>query len=83
VDCDVNHVRRADLETVTALARVSLNARRLGTPIRFTNASPALQELIAFVGLGEVLFGRPERQAEEREERVGVQERVEADDPSA
>ena len=82
MDCDVSHVRGADLATVNALARVYLNARKCGTWVRFTNASPALQELIAFVGLGEVLFGRPEREVEEREERVGVQERVEADDPS-
>jgi hypothetical protein len=83
VDCDVSHVRRADLATVDALARASLNARRLGTRARFTSASPALQELIAFVGLGEVLLGRPEGQAEEREERIGVEERVEPDDPPA
>jgi anti-anti-sigma regulatory factor len=80
VDCDVSHVRGADLATVNALARVYLNARKLGTRVRFTNASPALQELIAFVGLGEVLLGRPERQAEEWEQRVGVEERVESDD---
>ena len=82
VDCDVSHVRRADLVTVSALARAALNARRLGSPIRFTNASPALQELIAFVGLDDALVGRPGRQAEEREERVGVEERVEPDDPA-
>ena len=82
MDCDVSHVRGVDLATVNALARAYLNARRVGTRIRFTNASPALQELIAFVGLDDVLLGRPERQAEEREERVGVEERVEPDDPA-
>ena len=82
MDCDVSHVRRADLATVDALARASLNARRFGARVRFTDASPALQELIAFVGLGEALLGRPEREAEEREERVGVEECVEPDDPS-
>ena len=82
MDCDVSHVRRADLATVDALACASLDARRLGTRLRFVNASPALQELIAFLGLGEVLLWRAERQAEEREERVGVEERVESDDPS-
>ena len=82
MDCDVSHVRRADLATVDALARASVNARRLGARIRFTNASPALQELIAFVGLGEVLLGGAERQAEQREEPVGVEERVESDDPT-
>ncbi|TML04734.1 MAG: STAS domain-containing protein [Actinobacteria bacterium] len=83
MDCDVGHVRVADLATVGALARAYLNARRVGTRIRFTNASPALQELIAFVGLDDVLVGRPERQAEQREESVCVQERVEPDDSAA
>ena len=81
MDCDVSHVRRADLATVNTLARAVLNARRQGTLIRFVNAAPALQELIAFVGLDDALVGRPGRQAEEREERVGVEERVEPDDP--
>ena len=80
MDCDVSHVRRADLATVNALARATLNARRQGTRIRFVNASPALQELIAFVGLEAVLLGRLEGEAEEREEPVGVEERVEPDD---
>ena len=83
VDCDVSHVRRADLVTVNALARAALNARRLGTSIRFTNASPALQELIAFVGLNDALVRRPGRQAEEREDPVGVEEERQLDDPVA
>jgi len=82
VDCDVGHVRGADLATVNALARAYLNARRVGARIRFTNASPALEELVAFVGLDDVLLGRPERQAEQGEESVCVQERVEPDDPA-
>ena len=83
MDCDVSHVHRADLATVDALARASLNARRFGARLRLTNASPALQELIAFVGLGEVLFGGAERETEQREEPVGIEERVESDDPAA
>ena len=83
MDCDVSHVRRADLATVDALARASLNARRFGARVRFTDASPALQELIAFVGLGEVLLGGAERQAEQGEEPIGVEKRIESDDPAA
>ena len=41
-----------------------------------------LHELIAFVGLDDVLLGRPGRQAEQGEESVGVQERVEPHDPA-
>jgi anti-anti-sigma regulatory factor len=82
VDCDAGHVRAADLATVGAMARACVNARRAGAHARFTNASPALEELIAFVGLEDVLL-RPERQVEEREQGVGVEKRVEPDDPAA
>ena len=82
MDCDVGHVRRADLETVSALARAHVNARRLGTQLRVVNASPELQDLIAFAGLADALLGRGRRQAEEREEPIGVKERGEPDDPA-
>jgi hypothetical protein len=81
VDCDVAHVRCADLATVDALARAALNAQRLGVRLHVVNATPALVELIAFAGLDAVLFGRRRRQAEQREEAFGVEERGEADDP--
>jgi anti-anti-sigma regulatory factor len=83
VDCDLRHTRRADLRTVDALARAYVNARRLGARLRIVNASPELQELIAFAGLSDVLLGRSERQSEEREQALGVEERGEADDPPA
>jgi hypothetical protein len=81
VDCDVGHLR-ADLATANALARAHVNAQRAGTRLRVINASPELQELLAFVGLGDVLLGRSEREAEEREEPFGVEERGEAGDAS-
>ncbi len=71
----------ADLASVNALARAHLDARHLGTPLRLVNASRELQELLAFVGLDDVLFGRRERQAEQREQALGVQKRSEPDDP--
>ena len=70
----------ADLATVDAMARAYVNAGRLGSRIRYVNASPRLQELLAFVGLDDVLFGRLERKAEEREQTVCVEKRVEPDD---
>jgi hypothetical protein len=82
VDCDVGHVRCADLETVSALARARMNARRLGAELSVINASPELQELIAFAGLADALLGRSRRQTEEREEPIGVEERGEPDDPA-
>ena len=41
--------------TVDALARLQLAARRRGCRVRLCNASPALLDLVAFMGLTEVL----------------------------
>jgi len=81
VDCDVGHCH-ADLATASALARAHVNARRVGTQLRLVNASRELRELLDFVGIAGVLLGRRERQAEEREEPLGVEERREPDDPA-
>lgn len=52
--CDVASVD-PDAVTIDALARLQLAARRRGCQIRLLHASPALLELLAFLGLGEVL----------------------------
>ena len=52
--CDVAGVE-PDAVTVDALARLQLAARRLGCEIRLRNASDELSELIAFMGLTDVL----------------------------
>jgi ABC-type transporter Mla MlaB component len=52
--CDVAGVP-ADAVTVDALARLQLAARRRGCRVRLRNASPELRDLVAFVGLGDVL----------------------------
>ena len=79
MDCDVADCR-ADLATASALARAHVNARRVGSRLYVVNASPQLQELIAFLGLDGVLLGRRQGQAEEREQPLGVEEGGEADD---
>jgi anti-anti-sigma regulatory factor len=48
--CDVSRAR-PDAETVDALARLLLDARRRGYSLRLCNASPQLLELIDFMGL--------------------------------
>jgi hypothetical protein len=73
----------ADLGTVERLARLQLAARRSGLELRLVHAPNDLLELITFVGLAEVLGVEPRGQAEEREERVGVEEERELDDPPA
>lgn len=71
-----------DAVAVDALARLQLTARRLGLEIRLRHASSELQELLAFVGLRDVLRVEAGGQAEEREQRVGVEEERELDDPT-
>ena len=71
----------ADVETLDALARLQLAARRAGLELRLRRASPELAELIAFAGLDAVLRVEVRRQPEEREERLGLEEEGELPDP--
>jgi ABC-type transporter Mla MlaB component len=53
--CDTSGVD-PDAVTVDALARLQLAARRHGCQVRLRNASPELLELLAFMGLRDVLI---------------------------
>lgn len=85
--CDVSTVLNPDLGTLDALARLQLHARRHGGRIELDGVSPALLRLLHLTGLSRVLPLRSgvqvHRQAEEREEPLGVEEERELDDPSA
>jgi ABC-type transporter Mla MlaB component len=52
--CDVGGVE-PDAVTVDALARLRLAANRAGCEVRLANASAELRDLIAFMGLRDVL----------------------------
>ena len=52
--CDVSGVH-PDAVTVDALARLQLGARRHGCQVRLRHASADLLELVAFMGLRDVL----------------------------
>jgi ABC-type transporter Mla MlaB component len=54
VHCDVHGVE-PDAVTVDALARLQLAARRHGCQVRLRGASDELLDLVAFMGLGDVL----------------------------
>jgi ABC-type transporter Mla MlaB component len=54
--CDVSEIE-PDAVSVDALARVQLAARRHGCQARLRGASSELLELLAFMGLGDVLQG--------------------------
>jgi len=82
IPCDVSSLG-ADLSTVDALARLQLLARRAGHEVRLQNASPELWALLSLVGLDEVLRVESGREAEQREERVRLEEECEFRDPAA
>lgn len=53
--CDVGAVVTPDAATVEALARLRLIARRLGCDLRVAGAGSQLTELVALIGLTDVL----------------------------
>lgn len=90
VVCDLGALVDPDVGTVDALARMQLTARRLRRQVRLRHASPELQELLALVGLADVVLssvglplGRSGRETEEREQGRSVEKRVEPDDAPA
>lgn len=96
LECRVGAGVAADLVLVDALARLRLVARRRGRAYRIRDAPPALRDLLGLIGLrGAVPVGedaealpvrsglQARREAEEREQVLGVQEGVEPDDPPA
>ncbi|MGZ6729320.1 MAG: hypothetical protein ACXVFC_08445 [Gaiellaceae bacterium] len=72
-----------DAATLDLLARLQLSARRLGIEVLLLDATPELRELVAFAGLTGVLLFEPGREAEQREEPLGVEEEGQLDDPAA
>jgi anti-anti-sigma regulatory factor len=86
VVCDATGVRDPDAATIDALARLQLEARRLGGQVRVRNASHELRELLTLAGLCAAVPAsagsgvEAVRQPEQREQRRGVEERVHRDD---
>ena len=74
-------VLAADGATLDLLARRQLAARRIGRHVLLRDPSPALRRLIAFAGLEQVLRVEPRRQAEQREEPLGIEEEGQLRDP--
>jgi hypothetical protein len=56
VVCDVAALVDPDAVAVEALARVWLTVRRLGRGVRLRRSCHELEELLAFMGLAEVLY---------------------------
>ncbi len=72
--CDAGGLSGADLHAVADLARLHAAARRLNLQLIVRNASAELVELVAFVGLSDVLRLELEGQSEEGKQRLGVEE---------
>jgi ABC-type transporter Mla MlaB component len=85
--CDVSGID-PDAVTVDALARLQVAARRNDCQVRLRHTSNELRELLAFMGLRDVLpeltlGAEPGGQAEERKERLCTEEERELGDPAA
>jgi ABC-type transporter Mla MlaB component len=84
--CDVGALDEPDAETVEALARLQLTALRMGRRVRLRAACGDLLDLLALVGLedaipcAELSELEPRRQAEEREQALGVEEEADPGD---
>jgi hypothetical protein len=78
--CDVGSLV-SDAETVDRVARLHLRAQRGGHVLVLRNASPELVDLLVFMGLDGVLRIEPRRQAEQREERLRLEEERQLPDP--
>jgi hypothetical protein len=79
--CDVGALP-PEAAAVEALARLQLAARRVGLEIRLCRASSELRDLLVFCGLDAVLRVEVGGQSEEREDRLGAEEKRELDDPA-
>ena len=81
--CDTGAIPAPDVGTIDVLARLQLGAIRQGFELRLRGASAELLELIALAGLSDVLPVELQGQAEDREQRLRVEEEAELDDPPA
>jgi ABC-type transporter Mla MlaB component len=86
--CDVAGID-PDAVTVDALARLQLAARSYDCQVRLRNATVELRNLIEFMGLRDVVPDdppgsglEPSGEAEEREQRLRVEEEGELGDPT-
>jgi len=79
--CDLRRVV-ADADAVDAIARIQLEARRLGLELRLCHASCELRRLVAFAGLEDVLLLEPCGKAEQREQPLRVEEERQLGDPA-
>ena len=91
--CDVGRLPVRDAGVIDALARLQLTAHRHGARLVLGNVSSELHDLLELAGLCDIVGACPEppagsvveteRQAEEREPALGIEEEGDAADPVA
>jgi len=86
--CDVGALVEPDVAAVDGLARLQLAARRSGCRVALRDVPPQLRELLDLMGLCDVLAPSRSaveagRQAEQREQPLGVQEEADPRDRPA
>ena len=72
-----------ELALVDVLARLQLVAHRYGFELQVVESGEEVRCVIELAGLSAVLALEPKREPEEREQRLGVEEEGELDDPAA
>jgi hypothetical protein len=88
VICDAGRIAEPDLATIEAFARLQVVAHRGGCGFLLRDPSTEVNELLDLMGLADVvrteapLCVEPGRQAEQREQPLGVQEERDPRDPS-
>ena len=88
VVCDISAVVDPDLETIEVLARLQLTARRLGRELRLRAVPCGFADLLQYLAFTDVmpcegLLVEPVREAEQREEPLGIEEGMHRDDLSS
>ena len=79
---DCAGVGSPDARLIDRIARLRLTAARHGVRLLLANVNQALNGLIDFCGLAEVLGIEPRRQPEQREQPCGVEEESHLGDPA-
>jgi anti-anti-sigma regulatory factor len=88
VVCDLGALIDPDAVTVECLARLQLTTRRQGGQLRLRHACKELRDLLALMGLRDVvrletaLRLKPRGQPEEREQARGIEEERDPADPT-
>ena len=84
LECDCGSISDPGLGTVEALARLRVRLRRRGEALHLVGVPSGLLDLLAFVGIDDLLRASPVEvvgEPEEREEMRGVQEEADPGDP--